>query len=315
MLIFIRKYTSFSYSSIASVRKTIFIILLLSVFVSKASAQFSYGTTGLLDMPTAEMQSDKTFMFGGSYLEKHATPARWTYNTFNYYVNITILPWIEISYTLTLHKSLENDPVYGKGFWVPGTYGKFTNQDREVNIRLRAWKEGQWKWWTPQIVLGSTDFLHSWSSKSKLALSTNEGNGFYSRLYIAATKHFEFQGIGELGAHIAYLWNQRVDWSFNAPAFGANMRFSLNPQEGNIPWWKIVNGMNLMAEFTPANNGGVNLVSKVSDIPAGRGLHLGIYDINVGGSYTFWQDHVNLYAELYGCRYFSGGLQFKIHLR
>lgn len=40
-------------------------------------------------MPTAEMQRDKTFMFGGGFLEKHATPARWTYNTFNYYINIT----------------------------------------------------------------------------------------------------------------------------------------------------------------------------------------------------------------------------------
>lgn len=305
MLIFFRKYIGLSSSSIASLRKAIFIILLLSVFVSKVSAQFSYGTTGLLDMPTAEMQSDKTFMFGGSYLEKHATPARWYYNTFNYYANITILPWLEISYTLTLFKAMEGER------WVPSTYGKFVNQDREVNIRFRVWKEGQWKWWMPQIVLGSMDFLHSFS-ESKLAIPTNEGNGFYSRVYGVATKHFAFQGIGEFGAHVAYLWNQRVDWPFNAPAFGANMRFSLNPQEGNIPWWKIVNGMNLMAEFTPANNGGVNRVKKGDP---GRGLHLGIYDINVGGSYTFWQDHVNLYAELYGCRYFSGGLQFKIHLR
>lgn len=41
-------------------------------------------------MPTAEMQRDKTFMFGGGFLEKHATPARWTYNTLNYYINITL---------------------------------------------------------------------------------------------------------------------------------------------------------------------------------------------------------------------------------
>ena len=46
-------------------------------------------------MPTAEMQRDKTFMFGGGFLEKHATPARWFYDTYNYYVNITFFPWME----------------------------------------------------------------------------------------------------------------------------------------------------------------------------------------------------------------------------
>lgn len=60
--------------------------------IGAVHAQFTYGTTGLLNMPTADMQRDKTFMFGGGFLEKHATPARWTYNTFNYYLDITIFP-------------------------------------------------------------------------------------------------------------------------------------------------------------------------------------------------------------------------------
>lgn len=60
--------------------------------IGAVHAQFTYGTTGLLNMPTADMQRDKTFMFGGGFLEKHATPARWTYNTFNYYFDITISP-------------------------------------------------------------------------------------------------------------------------------------------------------------------------------------------------------------------------------
>lgn len=83
-------------------------------------------------MPTADMQRDKTFMFGGGFLEKHATPARWTYNTFNYYLDITIFPWLEVSYICTLHKAMEVDPAYGPGFWVPSTYGKFVNQDRNL---------------------------------------------------------------------------------------------------------------------------------------------------------------------------------------
>lgn len=40
------------------------------VICTVASALYSYGTTGLLNMPTTGMQRDKTFMFGGAYLEK-----------------------------------------------------------------------------------------------------------------------------------------------------------------------------------------------------------------------------------------------------
>ena len=34
------------------------------------------------------------------------------------------------------------DSAYGPGFWVPSTYGKFVNQDRNFAVRLRLWKEG-----------------------------------------------------------------------------------------------------------------------------------------------------------------------------
>ena len=71
--------------------RRLILFLLFFVMIGAVHAQFTYGTTGLLNMPTADMQRDKTFMFGGGFLEKHATPARWTYNTFNYYLDITIL--------------------------------------------------------------------------------------------------------------------------------------------------------------------------------------------------------------------------------
>lgn len=66
------------------------------------SAQFTQGTTGLLEMPTADMQKDKTFMLGGGYLHHTVTPPRWNYNTWNYYLNVTIFPWLELGYTLTI---------------------------------------------------------------------------------------------------------------------------------------------------------------------------------------------------------------------
>ena len=72
--------------------KKLLLFVFFMTFTYCARGQFTYGTTGLLNMPTAEMQKDKTFLFGGGYLEKHATPSRWTYDTYNYYINITIFP-------------------------------------------------------------------------------------------------------------------------------------------------------------------------------------------------------------------------------
>ena len=51
-------------------------------------------------------------------------------------------------YTCTLHKI--GLPQYGYSY-------KFRNQDRQFSARLRVWKEGWWKEWTPQIVVGAND--------------------------------------------------------------------------------------------------------------------------------------------------------------
>lgn len=59
------------------------------------------GTTGLLHAPSAEMQRDKTFMFGGNILDiipLHYYDFDVKY-TFNYYINITFFPWLEVGYT------------------------------------------------------------------------------------------------------------------------------------------------------------------------------------------------------------------------
>ena len=63
-----------------------------------ADAQALLGTTGLLHAPTADMQRDKTFLFGGNYLNTHPLSTHFRSSevgyTFNYYINITIsLGW------------------------------------------------------------------------------------------------------------------------------------------------------------------------------------------------------------------------------
>lgn len=81
-------------------------LMVLLLCPSALRAQFVYGTTGLLHMPTGEMQRDKTFMFGCAFLDTEATPGHWSYDTGNYFINITIFPWLEVGYTCTAIRSL-----------------------------------------------------------------------------------------------------------------------------------------------------------------------------------------------------------------
>ena len=76
--------------------------ILLLVFWCSASlwadAQALLGTTGLLHAPTADMQRDKTFLFGGNYLNTHPLSTHFRSRevgyTFNYYINIMMFPWL-----------------------------------------------------------------------------------------------------------------------------------------------------------------------------------------------------------------------------
>lgn len=264
-----------------------YILLIVCVLVIlvpyKASAQYSYGTTGLLHMPTADMQQDKTFLFGGSFLNKNITPSpQWNYDTFNYYVNITIFPWLEIAYDLTLNKGRPT------GYWPKKTWGKFVNQDRQFAARFRLWKEGWYYDWMPQVVLGTNDpGSHEDHGGGKIVIDDDKNTNHFTRFFLAATKHLVFDGIGEIGAHAAIIYSREDNNYFTRPAVGAN--FELNLSETD-KWQKWVNGLNLMAEFD------------------GEG-------INIGSSYKIWRDNINVVMELHECKYLSGGIYFKLHLK
>lgn len=244
------------------------------LFGQSAMAQFTYGTTGLLHMPTADMQQDKTFMAGSGYLNKHATPSRWYYNTWNYYINITFFPWIEIAYTCTIFDE-----------WLANRKVHMINQDRSFHGRLRVWKEGWWKEWTPQIVVGVNDFTTGAGSDYGEMAVEGDANGYLNRYYIAATKHLSWYG--EWGIHAAYVNNKRGKDKLNGVAVGVDYQFALKGEE---LWQKAVNGLNLMAEYD----------SKF---------------VNVGAKYAVWKDHINIITELRECKYPSVGVFFKVHLK
>jgi len=255
-----------------------FIVVCFVLLCLPVSAQFTYGTTGLLHMPTADMQLDKTFMFGGSRLNSHATPSAWYYQTYNYYINITFFPWLEVGYTCTLF-SAEDLGVDKYG------YSGYTNQDRSFHGRLRLWKEGWWKEWTPQIVIGVNDFTTGTGGDYTEMGVEGDGNGHFNRYYIAATKHISWYG--EWGIHAAYVYNKRGRDKLNGACVGVDYQFAL--PEVSI-FNKVVNGLNLMGEYD----------SKF---------------VNVGARYTIWKDHINLVCELRECKHPSVGVYFKVHLK
>lgn len=169
-------------------RRWILSILLLLCGLFSLTAQYSMGTTGLLNISTADMQPDGTVMVGGNYMPQEMLPEGWNYNSGNYFANVTFFPWLELAYRCTLlrmgHKK--------DGKW---------NQDRSVSVRLRPLKEG--KWW-PAIVIGSND-----------ALTTNQlntfkdpgGTRYFSSVFAVGTKHFLLNGhdLGvTVGGHIPF---------------------------------------------------------------------------------------------------------------
>lgn len=267
-----------------------FIINLL--YITPSSAQYSYGTTGLLHAPSADMQKDGTFILGGSIIDVATLAGYWKNHneykpfTYNYYLNITLFPWLEVSYTCTLVKGL-----YGNTYWPEQTWGKFVNQDRSFHGRLRIWKEGWWKNWTPQIVLGLNDpGSHETHGGGDITLGGGGGgnHNYHTRYYLAATKHFNFEGIGNLGIHTAYVIGKAMsDEHYKRPSFGVNFRFHTNKENTYL---KFLNGLNLIAEYDART-------------------------INVGGHYSLCKDYINIVAELNHGKYFCGGVYFKIPLK
>ena len=184
------------------------------------SAQLTYGTTGLLHAPSAEMQRDKTVMIGGNFLNKEITPPTWYYHTYNYFLNVTIFPWLEVAYTCTLFKAeaLGLKP-YG--------YSGFTNQDRYFSFRLRLLEEGQFWKYMPAVVVGTSD---PYTESGDGQISSTEVNGYFCRFYVAATKFIPVGKKEQIGVHLSWLFNHRKDYPLNGPAAGLTWNPSFHPQ-------------------------------------------------------------------------------------
>ena len=105
--------------------KRIIIGVALLLSVASARAQFLDGTTGLLQMPTAVMNREGTFMITTNYLNQHTlSPRNWDYNTFGYGFNVALWDRVEVAYTCVL--------MHGTSYYdtQPDVPAHWVNQDR-----------------------------------------------------------------------------------------------------------------------------------------------------------------------------------------
>jgi len=98
--------------------------LLLACFC-QGSAASDYGTTGLIDIPTARMQADGTFTTSVAFEER----------TESYMLTYQATPWLESTFRYT-------------GF------NDFFFWDRNYEIKARLWEE---RWLLPQVAVGIRD--------------------------------------------------------------------------------------------------------------------------------------------------------------
>lgn len=188
----------------------------LSFFILSSvhlSAQEYNGTTGLMHIPTAETDSAGTFRGGGMFINKRFTPNQLIrngakYNTFTYYIGITVWSWLELSYAAALLKMNKSyDPNEPMGYY---------NEDRRVNVKLRPLKEG--RWW-PAIAIGCDDV-----GRFERIKTQQLGNNYFQNFYIAGSKHLDLKG-NELGIHLLYrYYSQDMNRTRRGIAGGVSFR-------------------------------------------------------------------------------------------
>lgn len=189
-----------------------------------------YGMTGLIDLPSAEMQPDGeigiTTSFFGGFLR----------NT----IAVQLLPGIEASFRYSTIGDFSTNPNFGGSLY-----------DRSFDIKARLIREG--RWW-PSVAIGLQDFL---------------GTGIYSAEYLVATKHFGTDvvvtagvGWGRLAGRggfynpfraISDRFRDRAgfDGLGGTPNFGRYFQGEDASPFGGVTWNTPIEGLSLTAEFSP----------------------------------------------------------------
>ena len=111
------------------IRLLVLTLLIIGVH-QHIQAQYMLGTTGMMNIPTADRQKPGTVMLGGNYLPKQMMPARFDYNTGNYFVSISFFSFLELAYRETLIKGdyISSKPKYNPSGCVCGKKESFCRE-------------------------------------------------------------------------------------------------------------------------------------------------------------------------------------------
>ncbi len=199
--------------------KKIFYTLLYMVVSLTASAQQYLGSSGMIHVPTADMDTVGIARLGAHYIPKSMMPDRMLldgekFNSWTNYLSITPFRWAQLSYGYTLWKFHQDlDPQKKVGFYA---------KDRYFSFKLQVLQEK--KWW-PSVALGGNDV---WGSID----DGKSGSNFYKNYFVAVSKHIDLGG-NLIGTHLTYRkwdldsnreWNGVVGGLTYQPSFYQSLR-------------------------------------------------------------------------------------------
>lgn len=190
------------------------IIVLLPICVF---AQQYSGMSGLIQVPSAEMDSEGDARIGAHFMHNKFLPEssqfkfNGGYNTYDFYLSITPFWWVEAGFTMTLMKGTQTGFIDNPN--------KYSQKDRYFSLKLNPIKEGKY---CPAIVIGGQDFIDF----------RNKATSQFMNIYVAMTKHFNVKN-QEFGATLVYRyydksynhrWNGVVGGITYRPSFARNWR-------------------------------------------------------------------------------------------
>jgi hypothetical protein len=175
-----------------------------------ARAQQYTGMSGLLHVPSADMDSAATARVGFHALPEEMMPDAFRfegnkYASTSWYLSYTPFRWIEVGYTFTLmkfHYNLDSSEPAG-----------FYSKDRYFSLKIQPLRESEW--W-PSVALGSNDVWGQHDGAS--------GSFYFRNFYLALSKHYDYQGF-TLGGHLAYrYWEKDYNRKWNGIVGGVTLQ-------------------------------------------------------------------------------------------
>ncbi len=191
--------------------KTVFSTIIFLLLSLSVSAQQYIGLSGMIHVPTADMDTVGIARIGAHFIPKAMMPTTMkldgeSYNSLTNYLTITPFRWIQLSYGYTLQKCYQDDnPQKKTGFYT---------KDRYFSIKLQPLQEG--KWW-PSVVIGGNDVWGSYDSGESYS-------DFYKNFFIATSKHIDIKG-NIIGGHLTYRkWDKEFNHKWNGVVGGVTFQ-------------------------------------------------------------------------------------------